>query len=104
MAPNEIKKVGKDRYHVADSSGRQYVKITFSMIGGKRRTTWAVKIRTGAYYACDIEGDIEKTVGYKDGVPVIQREMILSGDDVTKEQPAGLSFKYGELEVFGETT
>lgn len=101
MTPRGIVEINGERYHPSDSKGRPYVRLRFQPAGSKRhRTVWAVKTGPRSYVVTDNMGDDTKDGGVQDGKRVEKMEIVIVGpNDKIIEQPAGFSFKYGELEV-----
>lgn len=75
----------------------RYVRITFMQhvegTGEKKRTTFALKVKPGRYYAVDKEGEMYINKGRK--------ELIITGkDEDVREETARMNLKYGQLEVY----
>jgi endoglucanase Acf2 len=82
---------------------KQYVRITFTPYGSKRRRScWAVKgAETGGvatYTVCDSSGNVKKGQ-YKGGTLVEQMEVIIAAPFEVVERPARMNNHYAELEI-----
>lgn len=76
--------------------GREYVRLTFTPNGGRRRTVWGIKTGHGTYTVCDKHGQTLTDVG-----ETIRKEVVVldpEADSYT-ERPSRMSRHYGELEV-----